>query len=275
MSGGPIETRVSDGVAVATLDAPPINLLGGELLAALDELGRRIAEDEDVRVLVLRSAHPDFFVAHGDVASMAPIPLGPAPSQAPAELPWVHAIIDRFRTMPRVTIAQIEGHARGGGSELALACDMRFAARGKAVLGQPEIGLGILPGAGGTVRLTRLLGRARAAEIIFGGDDVTAEEAERLGWVNRALPPAEVGPFVDRLARRIARFPATAIAEIKAAMSFVERDTEEQLRHEQLHFDRCMAEPESRTRMQRWLERGFQTEEGERSIGAKLPELGD
>jgi enoyl-CoA hydratase/carnithine racemase len=173
--------------------------------------------------------------------------------------------------MPKVTIAQIEGYARGGGSEVALACDMRFADRDRAFFGQPEIGMGILPGAGGTVRLTRLLGRARASEVIFGGDDFTADEAERLGWINRALPPGEVGPYVDRLARRIAGFPARAIAEIKNVMQEVERETTSQLRHEQFFFDRCMSEAETRSMMRRWLDLGFQTPEGERTIGERLP----
>lgn len=275
MSEQAIRTELADGVLVATIDVPPINLMGGELLGALDALGQAAAADDAVRVVVVRSAHPDFFIAHGDVTTMAPIPVSPAPTEVSAELPWVHAAIDRFRTMPKVTIAQVEGYARGGGSEFTLACDMRFAALGKAVFGQPEIGLGILPGAGGTVRLTRLVGRARAAEIIFGGDDFTAEEAERIGWINRALPPAELGPYVDRLARRIAGFPASAIAEIKAAMNVVEAETAAQLRHEQFHFDRCMAEPHSRTLMQRWVDRGFQTPEGERTLGAELPKLAD
>lgn len=275
MSDEPIRTELSDGVAVATIDAPPINLMDGGLLAALDALGQSVASDPAVRVLVLRSANPDFFVAHGDVATIESVPLAAAPAQPPGELPWVHQCIDRFRTMPKVTIAQVEGFARGGGSELTLACDMRFAALGKAVFGQPEIGLGILPGAGGTARLTRLVGRARACEIILGGDDFDAAEAERIGWLNRALPPDAIGAYVDALARRIARFPATPIAEIKGVMQAVEHETGAQLRREQWGFDRCMAEPGSRTLMQRWVERGFQTPEGEREIGARLAELAD
>jgi enoyl-CoA hydratase/carnithine racemase len=265
--------EIDAGVAFATLDAPPINLLGGELLGALDVLGREIAANDAVRVLVLRSANPDFFIAHGDVEVLAQVPEAQASAEPPEELPWVHQCVDRLRTMPKVTIAQVEGFARGGGCEIALACDMRFAALGKAVFGQPEVGLGILPGAGGTVRLTRLVGRARASEIIFAGDDFSAAEAERLGWVNRALPPDEIGSHVERLARRIASFPAHAIAEIKRVMNFVERDTEAQLRHEQNGFDRCMQDPCVRPRMRSWLERGFQTRDGEASIGADLEQI--
>jgi enoyl-CoA hydratase/carnithine racemase len=183
--------------------------------------------------------------------------------------------MERFRLMPKVTIAQIEGFARGGGSEFALALDMRFAAAGKAVFGQPEIGLGILPGAGGTARLMQLVGRARAAEIIFGGDDFSAEEAERIGWINRALPADEIGPYVERLARRIATFPAATIAEIKRVFAEVEGSTADNLRAEEFSFGRLLAcpEAEARPRMQRWLDKGLQTRAGERTLGADLPKL--
>ncbi|MEZ4215125.1 MAG: enoyl-CoA hydratase/isomerase family protein [Myxococcota bacterium] len=271
----PVSLAVADGIAVATIDVPPMNLLGMALLPALADVFERVATDDDAKVLVLRSANPRFFIAHGDVEGIVAMPeAAGAPALAPG-LSWVHATLDRLRTMPKVTIAQIEGYARGGGSEVALACDMRFAAIGRAVLGQPEIGLGILPGAGGTVRLTRLLGRARAAEVIFGGDDVSAEEAARLGWVNRALPPDELGPYVDALARRIARFPLASIAEIKGVMAEVDRALPDELRREQLGFDRCMTRPEPRALMRRFLERGLQTPEGEPSIGAELDRLAD
>ena len=126
---------------------------------------------------------------------------------------------DRFRTMPKATIAKIEGICRGGGSEFALACDMRFAAIGRAVLGQPEVALGIIPGGGGSVRLPRLVGRGRALEIVLGCGDFDAVAAERYGYVNRALSENEIGPFVDKLARRIASFPAAAIRLGKEAES--------------------------------------------------------
>ncbi|MBW2268478.1 MAG: enoyl-CoA hydratase/isomerase family protein [Deltaproteobacteria bacterium] len=269
-----IHIEIGGGVAIATIDNPPMNLLGSELLVALDTLGREVEANDAVRVLVMRSANPDFFIAHGDVEAMVGVPETPAAAEPPDELPWIHACMDRFRTMPKVTIAQIEGYARGGGSEVALACDMRFAVRGRAVFGQPEVGMGLLPGVGGTVRLMRLVGRARASEIIFGGDDFTAVEAERLGWVNRALSPDEIGPHVDRLARRIAGFPARAIAEIKRVMNYAERETLPQLRHEQHRFDHLMADSDSRRLMRRWLDLGFQTPEGEQSIGMQLPKMG-
>ena len=262
------------GVVWATLDCPPMNLLGAGLFADLDRLTRTLASDEEARVLVLRSANPDFFIAHGDVEGIVAMPEQAAP---PAEaLPFTHETLERLRTLPVVSIAQIEGFARGGGSEVSLACDMRFATRGKAVFGQPEVALGILPGAGGTARLTRMLGRARACEIILGCDDFSAEEAERLGWINKALPAQEIGAYVDALARRIATFPALALAEAKGVISAsASGDMETALLLEQQAFDRLIANPASERmpRMRRFLELGCQTPEGERNIGADCTKL--
>jgi enoyl-CoA hydratase/carnithine racemase len=145
-----------------------------------------------VRVVVIDSANPEFFIAHADVNLILRLPREPQPP--PTELPLFHAMADRFGTMPKATIAVIEGRARGGGNELALAMAMRFAARGKAVLAQPEVGVGIIPGGGGTQRLTHLVGRARALEVILGCRDSDADLAERWGYVNRALAESELRP---------------------------------------------------------------------------------
>jgi len=271
---GPIRIERDHGVAVATIDAPPMNLLGAELMAALFGLVEALEHDQASRVLILRSADPDFFIAHGDVETIATVPTDPVPEAA--ELPFTHQILERLRRLPQVTLAQIEGYARGGGSEVALACDMRFAALGKAVFGQPEIALGILPGAGGTARLARLVGRARAAEIILAGDDFTAEEAERYGWINRALPPDALGPFVDRLARRIASFPAQALQEAKGTLlGLTDRDIEADLLVEQRSFDRLMSDPRSERvpRMKRFLALGVQTREGEKTLARDCEKL--
>lgn len=264
----------SGGVAWVMIDSAPLNLLGGELLGALAGLIPEFQSDPDTRVIVFRSADPDFFIAHGDVEVIAAFPREPAPEVE--SLPFTHQVLEGLRTLPQVTIAQIEGMTRGGGSEVALALDMRFASIGRAVFGQPEVALGILPGAGGSARLTRLLGRARAAEIILGGDDFSAEEAERYGWINRALPADEIGPFVERLARRIASFPGIALREAKATIHAVsERELARDLLDEQRAFDRLMSDPESQSveRMQRFLELGIQTREGERGLAKACLEL--
>lgn len=267
-----LNVLVDRGVAGVTISHPPMNLLDAQLLGELDRLGREVEGDGDVRVVVLRSGDPDFFIAHGDVEASLTLP--EQVPEPPAGLPWVHQVMDRFRTMSKVTIAQIEGFARGGGSELCLACDMRFAAIGRAVLGQPEIGLAIIPGAGGTARLARLVGRARACEIVLSGRDFSAEEAERYGWVNLALPSDELGPYVDALACRIAGFPALALAEAKSVINAAGIDTESALVGEQFAFDTCLADPERRRRMGRFLELGCQTREGEATLGDDLERLG-
>jgi len=165
--------------------------------------------------------------------------------------------------MAKVTIAVIEGRARGGGSELALAMDMRFAARGRALLAQPEVAVGIIPGGGGTQRLPRLVGRARALEIILGCNDIDADLAERWGYVNRALAEDELRPFVNALADRIASFPAEAIAHAKAAVAAAEPDVVPGLLDEAHRFAQTLTAKETITRMERFLEFGGQTREFE------------
>jgi enoyl-CoA hydratase/carnithine racemase len=266
-----LTVEVDRGVAFATIDLPPMNLLGAELIGSLARLSQQVAADDAVRVVVLRSADPDFFIAHGDVETI--LGMNEDAAGTAAALGFVDDTLERLREMPAVTIAQIEGCARGGGSEVALACDMRFAAIGRAVLGQPEVGLGIIPGAGGTHRLARLVGRARACEIVLGGRDFGAEEAERYGWVNRALPADEIGPFVDTLARRIARFPTQAIAAAKEVINAADASVAAGLERERAAFAQCVAGDEARARMQRFLERGGQTREGERALGEMLESL--
>lgn len=162
----------------------------------------------------------------------------------------------------------------GGGAELAAACDLRFGALDATVLCQMEVPLGILPGGGGTQRLPRLLGRGRALEVILGGDDIDAATLERWGWLNRALPAAELRPFVDRLATRIASFPPVAVAEAKAAALAAEPDPVPGLLDEAYRFAVTMRDPASSQRMRRFLDLGGQTPDGERRVGALGAELG-
>ncbi len=271
----PLRVEIRDGIAHVTVDAPPMNLLGASIFGALHPLVEQLEQDDSTRVVVLRSADPDFFIAHGDVETIVGVPVVPAPNVT--ELPFTHQILERWRKLPQITIAQVEGFARGGGSEVTLVCDMRFAATGKAVFGQPEVALGILPGAGGTARLTRLLGAARASEIILGGDDFSAEEAERYGWINRALPPAELGPFVDRLAHRIASYPKQTLRETKRTIQRISGENiERDLLTKQRAFDSLMSDPRSERveRMQRFLDRGVQTPDGERGLAFACTQLG-
>jgi enoyl-CoA hydratase/carnithine racemase len=260
-----LRVRIDAGVAWVTIDHPPINLFDRTLITEMDRLGRAVEADPDVRVVVIESADPDFFIAHADVSLILGLPANGAP---PSEPTFFQAMVDRFRTMPKATIAKIEGICRGGGSELALSMDMRFAALGRAVLAQPEVAVGIIPGGSGTQRLPRLVGRSRALEIALGADDFPADLAERYGYVNRALPPGELGPFVERLARRIASFPAEAVAHAKASVLAADAGVRDGLVAEARAFDACLALPEARRRMEAFLRMGGQTREVERKSDA-------
>src|SRR5258705_12510838 len=189
-------------VATVTLDHRPMNLLDLALMTDLERLGRELEADTETRAVVFQSANPDYFIAHADVALIQRLPSEVPPKSE--ELTFFHQMVERYRTLPCATIGAIEGRARGGGSEFLLSLDLRFGALGRCILSQPEVALGILPGGSGTQRLPRLIGRGRALEVILGCEDFDAELAERYGWINRALPAAELRPFVAALAQRIA-----------------------------------------------------------------------
>ena len=267
-----LRVQVDRGVAWVTIDHPPINLFDMALIQDMLRVGEELERDDAVRVVVFQSADPDFFIAHADVELIQTLPEKAPPK--PTKLGFFHAMVDRMRTMPKATIAKIEGIARGGGSEFVLSCDMRFGALGKCVLAQPEVALGILPGGSGTQRLPRLLGRARALEIILGCEDVPADLAERWGYLNRALPPAELGPFVDRLARRIASFPAEAIALAKRAVNAADETVVAGLLEEAHCFNLTLETEAARERMKAFMAAGGQTAEMERDVGRLVGLLG-
>ncbi|HQR23650.1 MAG TPA: enoyl-CoA hydratase/isomerase family protein [Steroidobacteraceae bacterium] len=247
----------SNGVLTATISHGDLNLLDLVMLGELDRLGREVEADPAIKVLVFQSANPEFFVAHADLGVIGQLPPEPPPRNG--KLGLVHAVFDRLRTMPKVTIAKIEGRARGGGSELALACDMRFATIGRGVLGQPEVGVGIIPGAGATVRLPQLVGRGRALEIMLGCGDIPADVAERYGYINRALPPEEIEYFVRSLAARIASFPAEAIAAVKEMVATGEQGMEDRFAREEVLFLRAVHSDPAKRRMAAAMAGGMQT----------------
>ena len=172
-----LRLRFDSGVAFVTIDHPPINLLDEVLSQEFDKLGRELETDESVRVVVLQSALPDFFIAHSGLGRVGNAPKTVSHTRS---FRLTQMIGERFRNMPKVTIAKIEGRCRGGGNEIALAVDMCFAAIGKAVFGQPEVAVGLVPGGGSTQRLPRLIGRGRALEVLLGCNDFSAEQAELL-----------------------------------------------------------------------------------------------
>lgn len=203
-----------DGVLTVTIDFPPVNLQGQEMLADLNTLCLRLERDRRVKVVVFQSAHPEIWVCHYDTNLLKEMS-SEAVSRDEAALLDLQSVLERVSKLPQATIAKLEGFARGGGHEFALACDMRFAVRGKFKFMQMEVGMGILPCGGGASRMARQVGLGRALEIILSARDFTAEEAEAYGTVNKAFEADEIGPYVDELAKRIATFPAASIQACK------------------------------------------------------------
>lgn len=207
--------RTTPQIARITFANPPVNLIVAETVRRLDEITRELETDPDIQVLVFDSSTPDFFFNHFDLAAAAEFP---APEGEDAVPIWTEIVL-RLSKAAYITIASIRGRTRGGGNELTLALDLRYASREKAIFGQPEVGGGLLPGGGGTERLPRFIGRDRALEVILSSDDYDADTAERWGWVTRALPDAELDGFVDTMAARLASFDRTSLASAKAMVN--------------------------------------------------------
>ena len=184
------------------IENPPINLYDPEMFAELNVLMDTLDSDTDVKVVVFESANPEYFIAHYDIVRGEVIPAQPGAAEFGA---WPK-FVTRLAQSRVVSVAKLRGCARGHGSELALACDIRFASKEKAILAQIEVGAAVVPGGGATEWLSALAGRSRAIEIICGADDFDADTAEKYGWVNRSIPDAELDAFVDNFARRVASF---------------------------------------------------------------------
>ena len=211
------KTEQVDGVLTVTFDFPPVNVQGQEMLADLNSLAMRLERDRETKVVVFQSAHPEIWVCHYDTELLKDMSTE-AVSRDEVELLDLQSVCERISRVPQATIAKLEGFARGGGHELALALDMRFAARGKFKFMQMEVGMGILPCGGGASRMARQVGLGRALEIVLSARDFDADEAEAYGTINKALDPDEIDAYVDQLARRIARFPAESITACKRAV---------------------------------------------------------
>jgi len=256
-----IDVQRDGPLVTATVNNPPINLITMALFGELARLAEELEADPAALVFVLKSANPDFFLAHFDVAALIAMADAPAPPTDDANA--YHAMCQRFRTMDKVTIAQIEGRVGGGGAELSMNFDMRFGVIGKTVINQMEVPIGILPGGTGTQNLPRLVGRARAMEIILCGIDVDAETAERWGWFNRALPANAIDTHVNALARRIASFPAVAVRLAKQSVDSATLPMAEGCQQEADLFQTLLFSNPARHAMRRFLELGGQTRDGE------------
>jgi len=268
-----VHVEVAGGIATATIDNPPINLMTLELFGQLATLAELVERDPDVRVLVLRSADPDFFIAHFDVELILQFPTS-APVERETEHNSFHQMCERLRTMPKATICVVAGRVGGGGSELAASCDMRFGLLGKTVVNQMEVPIGILPGGTGTQRLPRLLGRGRALEVILGGADLDAATAERWGYLNRAFDSADqLDAHVAELAGRIAGAPPAAVQAAKAAVLLAEPPVDEGLFAEAELFAGLLRTPEAAPAMRAFLAAGGQTREAELDVGELTRQL--
>jgi enoyl-CoA hydratase/carnithine racemase len=236
-------------------DYPPFNIADATIFEDLQNLLARMDASPGLRVVVFESANPDFYLAHFDLTGKTGnITTAVGPSGLPI-------LIDTFVRLTRsavVSIAKIRGCVRGASSEFVLACDMRFASREYTRLGQPEVGVGVNPGGGGTERLPLLVGRGRALEIVLGANDFDGDTAERYGYVNRALPDAELDGFVDALARRIASFDRRPIAAAKNLINQVSLPSADRLLDGLNSFLTALTWPETQQRIQALLKRGLQ-----------------
>src|ERR1700733_13520751 len=247
--------RISGAYWRVTFDNPPLNVMGPQFVREFKEVIAEIEADADVKVLVFDSAVEGFFLNHSDfnakLKDLTDIPQGPTGLEA-----WPDILV-RLTRAPVVSIALIRGRATGNGSELALACDMSFASREKAILSQWEVGVGLVAGGGPMARLPRLIGRGRALEVLLGSDDIRGDMAEFFGYVNRSLPDDELDRFVDTLASRIASFDKWAIGNTKRLVNASSLPPDVEIA---AGWDACITSikrPAAQKRIEELFEQGF------------------
>ena len=266
-------TRQSPSYWRVIFDHPPLNLMGPEFVVQFKEIMTELETNEQVKVVVFESAVEGFFLNHSDflakLEDLTGLPQGPTGLEA-----WPDILV-RLTRAPVVSIALIRGRATGNGSEIALACDMSFASREKAVLSQWEVGVGLVAGGGPMARLPRLMGRGRALEVLLGADDIRGEQAESYGYVNRSLPDAELDDFVDALANRIASFDKWAIANTKRLVNAASLPPDVEIA---AGWEACMTSimrPAAQERLKTLLKRGFHKPgDAEDRLGSYVGELG-
>jgi len=238
-----------------TLDYPPLNIFGPESIPQFNEIITALETDKDVKVVVFDSAVEGFFLTHYDFLAKPEETTGLSPG--PTGLQPLPDMLVRLSRAPVVSIASIRGRATGVGSELVLACDMRFASREKAILSHFEVGAGVVPGGGPMARLPRLMGRGRALEVLLGADDIPGDLAELYGYVNRSLPDSDLDAFVESLATRIASFDKQAISETKHFADVASLPPDYEIAPE---WDVCFASimrPAAQKRIKKLMEWGF------------------
>lgn len=261
-------TVTQDGpVARVLIDHGEINLMDAAMMGDLWRLVKWLrAAGDHVRIVVLESANPDFFIAHVDLALLQASATDPE-----AAVGSFQDLVGAFRALDQVTIGVVAGRVAGGGMELLVNLDVRFAVTGRAVFNQVETGIGVIPAGSGPQHLHRLVGRGRALEVILGHDDLDAELAERYGLVNRALDAGDVAPFLDRLVARVASVPLADIAAVKATLAA--SDVDAGLAVERFEFARVLGRGAASATMQRFLDAGAQTPDGERRLAELVADL--
>src|SRR5271163_4064359 len=235
-----------------TFDIPPLNIFGPKQIPQLNEIITAIETDQHLKVVVFDSAVDGFFLTHYDF--LAPLEDSTRIPPGPTGLQALPDMLARLSRAPVVSIASIRGRATGVGSELALASDMRFASREKAILSQWEVGAGLVPGGGPIARLPRLIGRGRALEVLLGADDINGELAELYGYVNRSLPDNQLDAFVDALAERISSFDRLAIAETKRLVDLNSLPSDEEIAPEWEAFTTSLGRPAAQERLRTLFE---------------------
>lgn len=267
-----LKVRDEGAVLFAEISAPPMNLEGPELVRDLVSLIQQAEVDDTVQVLVFKSADPDYFISHVDVTRIKENRAAAAKLNGDESIGQLYRHLSASRL---VSIAQIEGRVRGVGSEFILACDMRFAARESAIFGQFEPAFGVIPGAGGAQHLARLMGRGRALEVMLSAEDYDADLAERYGWINRALPAAEIDDFVSSLAHRIAKFPAAGHAVVKERVNSITLPSVADIRRDSDLFLEGTRTNEFQELTKAAMKRGFQTRDGEMDLARLVGEINE
>ncbi|MGI9538280.1 MAG: enoyl-CoA hydratase/isomerase family protein [Desulfocapsaceae bacterium] len=245
-----------EGQLWVTIDQDNINVVNWSFLEDLNKLADELETDNLVKVVIFQSAQDEVFLAHAAGDSFKDIKKEFPSSLEETRVLYLQKTLERVSRLPQATISKIEGFARGGGHEFALATDMRFAARGKAVFMQNEVGIGFLPFGGGSARLARQVGLGKALEIILSAKDFNADEAEKLGTINKALDANEIDRHVEELANRIAKFPAGGIAAAKKTIyASIDLPMEEALRLETFQMYQSIATPDAGKRIKRLNEK--------------------
>ncbi len=251
----------NNAVLNVAIDNGEINLLDRVLLKDLYQLHKILMQSDDIKVVVFRSANTEFFIAHADINMIMAMKDAQQPDGK--IISPMQKIFENYSQLPQVTIAEIDGITRGGGSEFVLALDMRFATLENATLAQPEAALGIIAGAGGCNRLPPLVGKARALEILLGCEDFDAATAERYGYINRALSTDNIASFVDKLAQQIASFPRQALIATKQQINNACAIDPLALANEYQQMYRCAVADTTQHNMAKALSLGMQTKEAE------------